>query len=101
MQDPNWRNRVEVCIPLSAAESFLETVLDQAQQILLRYIRPLAGGTLEVRKIDSYKEGDIDRRVILEALEQVRALITFIQFVVYIVRQHSVNFSKITLIVHE
>ncbi|XP_022698857.1 zinc finger protein 540-like isoform X2 [Varroa jacobsoni] len=69
-QDPNCRNRVEVSIPLAAAETFLQTVLDQAQQILLKHTRPTAGGTLEVRKTDRYKEGDTNRSIILEALEQ-------------------------------
>lgn len=77
VQDPNYRNRVEVTIPLTAAESFLETALDQAQQILLKLIRPPPGGTLEVRKTESYKEGDTNRLVILEALEQVMHLTRF------------------------
>lgn len=58
-------------VPLAATESFLATVLDQAQNILLKHVRPPPGGTLDIRKTESFKEGDTNRLVILEALQQV------------------------------
>ena len=71
-QDPSRSNIVEISIPATAVESFLNAVNDQAQQLLLKFAKPQAGNRLEIRKTEHQSEGDAFKKITMEALyEQV------------------------------
>ena len=72
MQDPTRPNIVEISIPATAVESFMNAVNDQAQQLLLKFAKPQAGNRLEIKKTEHQNEGDAFKKITMEALyEQV------------------------------